>query len=72
MTDDSFYDSASWYRRHRGDPPLDIGLREDEKRTARRVPKDTENIWAPEYAECGEDPNSITDPDAGVFGSLFE
>ena len=74
VTDDSLYDNASWYRRHRGDPPLEIAINADEKKTARREPK--ESIWGVEFNECGTGACAQGDEDEsegnGVFGGLFE
>ena len=72
VTDDSLYDDASWYRRHRGDPPLDIAINADEKKTARREPK--ESIWGVEYSECGGSCGGGDEESEGngVFGSMFE
>ena len=64
--DDCAYDNASWYRRHRGDPPLELAS--GEKKPARANSEySKEAIWDVEYTECGGD-DAATD----VFGSLFE
>jgi hypothetical protein len=71
VVDDSIYDNASWYRRHRGDAP--IAAAEDAAARAAKK-KDTEPaLWnledVVEYSECGE---VVNGDNGGVFGAMFE
>jgi hypothetical protein len=65
--DDSIYDNASWYRRHRGDAPLPES--EEAKAPKKAAPEPA--LWnldeAVEYSECGE-----VEDGGGVFGAMFE